>query len=299
MSPPSFPDSEPPVVVPAHLAAALRQFAEYVAPITTFFQSEGWQRFVDGVRRMLEHPVWGEVAELAARAHALPPNLEGIRPLALVGMKSLAEEGITLYAVPRSATARRLLLAETPQARRRVLGECFNSILDDCEEQLAGCSKLELAPYARIATRAIAAAKDGHAEAAQALAANVVDTLLVQRYGWTRSRALTSHTKTTSDDLWSQLAVAEYMVIAPIYASYMAYWPGKGQPVPHRFARHVTTHHALPRQFSRRNAAQVLMQATSLIVLFAGELRAGDSATPVESAWHTDRPSRGPVASAD
>jgi len=273
-------DELPPVVVPAHLTAALTQFAGYVSPIATLV-SEGWQRFVDGFRRVLEHPVWAEIADLATRAHALPPNLQEIRGLALVGTQCLAEEGITIYAVPRAATARRLLLAETPQARRRVLGDCFHSILDDCEAELGRCNRMELVPYARITSRAIAAARDGHTEAAQALGANVVDSLLAQRYGWRRSRDLTNHTKTTSVELLSQLAVAEYMVIAPIYASYMAYWPGGGQPVPHRFARHVTTHHAIPRQFSRRNVAQVLMQATSLIALFSGELRVGGAATRV------------------
>lgn len=275
MTSPRGDDELPPVVVPDHLTAALARFAEYLSPIAAYFRSEGWQRFVDGFRRMLEHPMWGAVAELAARAQALPPNLEGIRSLALVGTECLAAEGITIYAVPRTATARRLLIAETPQARRRVLGDAFHSILEDCEAELGRCNTAELVPYVRITSRAIAAARDGHTEAAQALGANVVDSLLAHRYGWRQSRDLTNHKKTTSDKLRSQHAVAEYMVLAPIHASYVAYWPGSGQPVPHQFARHVTTHHAIPRQFSRRNVAQVLMQATSLIALLSGELRGG------------------------
>lgn len=195
-----------------------------------------------------------------------------MRALALSATEQLAAEGITVYAVPRAAIARRLLTARTSQARRRVLGDAFAAILDDCDLQLSRCAIAELGPYIRTTARAIAAARAGHVEAAQALGANVVDSLLVYRYGWRKSRELTNHARISSVDLRNQLTVDEYLVLAPIHASYVAYWPGRGLPVPHQFARHVTTHHAVPRQFSRRNAAQVLMQATSLLALLAREL---------------------------
>lgn len=288
MATPSGEEERPVVAVPEPFAAGLSRLGRSLTPVVNFFRSEGWRRFVDGFQRMLEHPVWGQVAQLIERASLLPPNLEGIRALTLVRTEQLASEGVTIYVVPRTATARRLLLADTPAARRAVLGERYASILDDCDNTLVKHGRGALSPYARLVRRAIDAARDGHTEAAQALGANLVDSLLVHRYGWSRSRDLTSHKKTTSDDLLSRFAVAEYMVLAPIRASYAAYWAGSGDPVPRNFSRHVTAHHAAPRQFSRRNVAQVVMQATALIALTAAELDADSTTRQADADSHAD-----------
>lgn len=270
MTSPDGDDDTPAVATGPALAAAVVGVAQYLSPMINFLRSDSWQRFTDGFRRFVEHPAWGLVAGLIERAYSLPPNLETIRTLTLVGTERLALEGITIYRVPRTSTARRLLLAETRQARRQILGQAFASILDDCEGVLAQCDSEPTEQSVVMVRRAIAAARDGHTEAAQALGANIVDSLLVHAYGWRPSRDLTNHKKTTSETLRAQYAVAQYMVLAPIHASYMTYWGGT-EPVPRAFSRNATAHHAVPRQFSKRNVAQVLMQATSLIALLNDE----------------------------
>ena len=108
----------------------------------------------------------------------LPSNVAGLDHVTIMDVIDVAEDGITLYLVPREATAEALITAGDVAARRAVLGRSFESILDDCDAVLDRCVAADTRGTVVFTRAAIAAARAGHTEAAQALAANVLDSAI-------------------------------------------------------------------------------------------------------------------------
>src|SRR5665647_1891862 len=122
-------------------------------------------------------PVTDHFAELfkGFQRIGLPSNVAGLDHVTIMDVIDVAEDGITLYLVPREATAEALITAGDVAARRAVLGRSFESILDDCDAVLDRCVAADTRGTVVFTRAAIAAARAGHTEAAQALAANVLD----------------------------------------------------------------------------------------------------------------------------
>jgi hypothetical protein len=197
-------------------------------------------------------------------ASLFPANLALVTDVELDDIDRLGQEGITVYCVPRAEIVRRLLDAADRPGRRRVLGEEFDRILDDCDRVLDMCVAESTRRPVPLLRAAITAARAGHVAPAQALATNTLDTLLQQAFSKKERIALTAHTQgrpSELDDLQIRLA----WVMVPIWWSYRQFQGHAGVPAPAIFSRHATVHGVSPRQFSRRNAVQATMLATSLI----------------------------------
>lgn len=195
-------------------------------------------------------------------AAALPANLAGIKNISFNRIEQLADEGITLYMVPRGAIAKKLLNADSPQAGRNILGRHMPIILDDCEAVLNRSVSTKTMKETAFTRKAVNAARSGHTEAAQALAANTIDTLLIQTFGWKTSRSITKQTPARREDLRKE-SVRYFMTMAPIWSAYQEFWGN--DPTPTTFSRHATAHAVGPRQFSQRSTIQAIMLATAFI----------------------------------
>lgn len=58
------------------------------------------------------------------------------------------------------------------------------------------------------------------------------------------------------------------MAFAPMWQTYQQFWVTDGDAIPTTFSRNATAHAVSRRQFSRSNAVQALMFATSLLYFF-------------------------------
>lgn len=179
------------------------------------------------------------------------PDIDTLNALVL-------EEGIPLAWVPNSDTLTLLLEAPDARARRQIIGRRWRGITNDCEEALAHLTSragLERATFIRAV---IAAHRDGHHAAAQALATNIVDTVV---------NDLPQHFprhKNKRPDL-ADRPVLEALVLGAVWSAYGSYHRGM-DPVPQTFRRHATAHGVSARQYSRVNATFAVMCATSVAI---------------------------------
>lgn len=205
----------------------------------------------------------------------LPPNLSALETVSFIQLDRLAaQEGITLYSVPRPDIAARLLAAPDATRRRAILGASIEPILDDCEAVLDQCvssATVGVLPLLRAASRAIRA---GHHEAGQALAANVLDTLMQQAFSQANRKRLTWHPRRPEDPARpaeiEELKIRAGLALLPVWWAYRPFNGYGDAPAPTAFSRHATVHGVSGRQFSRRNAVQATMLATGLCAYLNG-----------------------------
>lgn len=198
----------------------------------------------------------------------LPPNLASISGVSFESIATVVEDGIPLYRVPRKSIAASLLSAPDGVARRAILGRNFAKILDDCDDTLDLCVDSETRDGVLFTRSAISAARAGHCEAAQALAANTLDTLISTQLS-TRSDVTRKHFK---GHAWIEreelddLQVRWFLVALPIWHAHRKFSGGTtGSGIPRNYNRHATVHGVSRRQFSKRNTLTALMANTAFV----------------------------------
>jgi hypothetical protein len=105
---------------------------------------------------------------------------------------------------------------------------------------------------------------------AQALAANLLETILRQHFdtvaykALTTNRYLTDGKKMTIDDQFLWWVLTFY----PVWWAYSKYYCDRGDSVPSFFDRHASVHTVSKTQYTRANAVHGLMLVTSLTKYF-------------------------------
>src|SRR5690606_28363098 len=123
----------------------------------------------------------------AMRAAFYSPNLRAIGSLDFRDVDTVVmTDGIPLYGLPRTTTAEALIRAESASKRRDIIGRRWKTISADCREAVLSCSSKPVGPYLPFALAALDALDAGHTEAAQALAASLVDTIVTGYFGTDR-----------------------------------------------------------------------------------------------------------------
>ncbi|RMI13238.1 hypothetical protein [Cellulomonas triticagri] len=245
----------------SNLAEGLRWFGESVAPLA---------RVVSAALPTVKETLAGlqEIAE-SWRRRSFPPNVVDLPELRMDALVALSDEGITVWTVPRPAIAARLLSADSPQARRRVLGQSWRPILKDCADEAAKAVASDHVDLARLLEQAIRAVQAGHTAAGQALAASVLDALLSTTFVESYRRDLVRHPrgnpKAKVMNHFDELTIGEAMVLRPIWFAYRPQDTHEQRAASSAFARHATAHHIHGRQVSRRNAVQAIMLGTALL----------------------------------
>jgi len=194
-----------------------------------------------------------------------PPNIRNIEGLSLEQVDAVVMgDGIPLFGVPRSNIARSLLHARDAAARRAIIGRRWQELTDDCDVFLAQGVVPELDSDRSFARRAVRALRDGHSDAAQALAANLLDTILRKHFALDRVVLVPSNRVKTPVG-YEDFIVRKYVAVAPVWSAYQRYDPQGLDGIPRRFARHASAHAVSRAQFSRRNAVQAAMLVSSLL----------------------------------
>lgn len=221
-------------------------------------QREQWEKLFDALRTIAEK--------------TLPPNWLGVDNLDLSGIKPiLLEEGLPLVWVPGQSTLRAILAAPDARSRRRVLGRRWKHVLDDCETVLDDVNHSTLMQHVPFAKEVASALRAGHVTAAQALGANLLDSIMRCNFSKNSVRQITKNKKGDQFDLDAyKLRVA--CTLGPVWRAYAEYWQDKGDAIPRSFGRHPSAHAVSRIQYSRINALTALMLVTSLLRLLDSEL---------------------------
>ncbi|MFC7963218.1 hypothetical protein [Streptomyces cinereoruber] len=161
-----------------------------------------------------------------------------------------------------------------PSFRRRIIGQRWKGIVNDCETVLEGVGHPAIRDARSFALDAVHALRAGHTSAAQALGANLLDSLLQRHFNEaTRVRLTKNDFKTKGikfklDDYKFKVACT----FAPVWYAHAKYFPKNGDPIPRIFGRHPSAHGVSRTQYSRINAVYALMLVTSVIKFFDTEL---------------------------
>lgn len=202
----------------------------------------------------------------------VPPNWLGVRGLDQIETLAL-DEGLALAWVPPSDILNALIAAPSKQARRRILGRRWKRVVAACREAIETASSDEVVQYRGFARNVIDMLVDRHPEGAQALAANLLDTMLRETLDNSSVRQVTDQRERLSMD---DLPLRAAMVFGGIWGSHTEFWRSRGDAIPRGFSRHGSVHAVSRVQYSRINALIALMHVTSYIML----LDSGDLSKP-------------------
>lgn len=198
----------------------------------------------------------------------LPPNWRGVRGMSQLETL-LLDEGLALAWVPPADILNALLAASSKQERRRILGRRWKRVVAACRESIESASEAEFAQYRGFALNVIKMLEEGHSEGAQALAANLLDTMLRETLDGPSHREVTNQRNRLSID---DLPMRAAMVFGGIWGSHTEFWQSRGDSIPREFTRHGSAHAVSRLQYSRINAVIALMHVTAYIML----LESGD-----------------------
>ena len=250
----------------AEMAAAVARFRDEHGHDLVEDPAQGWEppeswgparRVLGGIVQAL---TTGFVHAGLAVVEALPPNWPPevtLHDLAVLE-RVAAQEGVPVAWVPRSRLLRGVVDAGDAGSRLELLDGAAETVAQDCRVALAESTGGGADELAALAGRAADALGDGHAEAAQALAAAVLDTAVA---------ALV--TRAARNDAASPLrdrplaALRTAIALAPLNAAFATY--PRGGPVPATFNRHASVHAAGRPQYRPGNAAVAVMLVTSVL----------------------------------
>lgn len=199
----------------------------------------------------------------------LPPNWRGVRGVNQLETL-LLDEGLALAWVPPADILNVLLAAPSKQERRRILGRRWKRVVAACRESIESASATDFAQYRGFALNVTKMLEDGYSEGAQALAANLLDTMLRETLdGPSRKEVTDQRNRLSIDDLPMRAA----MVFGGIWGSHTEFWQSRGDAIPREFSRHGSAHAVSRVQYSRINAVIALMHVTAYIMLLdSGDL---------------------------
>lgn len=187
-----------------------------------------------------------------------PPDIEITDAFAI-----LQNEGLPLVWVPRQSIVEKMLAMPNKAARVELLRSKRAEIIRDCEEVLADISHGKLLGQLPLVKKALEAYKDGHDEAAQALAVLASDTAVwdITQVGYKKMRRLVSFDLATTSYRRMRLEAA----LAPAQQFYTEWDRDKGEIPPEDLSRHVTVHKADTDHYTPANALIAVLLATSVM----------------------------------
>ncbi|MBF6085204.1 hypothetical protein IU485_27910 [Nocardia cyriacigeorgica] len=182
-----------------------------------------------------------------------------------VAQQIVEADGIPIVYVPRADIVAELVEQPDRAGRVCVILARVADIADDCMKALEEPITVELECLRPLLRKAVAALKDGHGESAQALAVNLVDTLLRNVH---RNRTVAAQRCVVKNIVASQVSkqLRYDLGVAPIVRLWTEWDVASPHPRPAEPSRHVTIHNAHPDHYTPENAVICVMIATSLIL---------------------------------
>ena len=202
----------------------------------------------------------------------LPPNWKGVRIPDFETIEMiLLYEGIPLAWVPGPQILQAILDAPDATARRLIISRRWKRLVSDCEASIGEVSHPGLLDHQSYAMDVVRALRDGHTSAAQALAANLLDSVLRRQIDKDEFKVVTRNRKNEDPLDMDDYRIRAALTFAPVWRAYAEYWESGGDPIPRTFGRHPSAHAVSRTQYSRINAVIGLMLVTSLLRLVDSE----------------------------
>ena len=202
------------------------------------------------------------VALLEGLRRKLPPNWNDAVDLEQT-LDVILKDGIPLVWVPRAEVIVAVLAADDRAARVAVLVDALLDVADDCDAVLAEVDHATLSGQVPLARRGVTALREGHHEAAQALAVVVTETAVARALG--RDYKKVKEQVLFDPDLVAFTRLRLRAALAPIAAFYTTWWPSSGDPRPKALSRHVSVHQADEEHYTVANALIAVMLAASVL----------------------------------
>lgn len=241
----------------------LKDFAKFVRPPLEQFAAFG-KTYESTFKKLL--PSFERIAEALRRS--MPSNWPERVGDADRIVDLMKRTGLPLAWVPRADIVEALVQAEDDDARFTILLEHRDEILEDIEGCLAEVDGVELRDERAAGERALAAFKDGHPEAAQALAAAAVTSAVEKQFG----KKLAAVRKEYTDRDPMQASIFRFSLVATLvmFANQaLALFEPHEDQIPARFNRHASLHRVSPIQYTEKNSLVGLMLVASLLRGFA------------------------------
>ncbi|UGQ15192.1 hypothetical protein LO772_17460 [Yinghuangia sp. ASG 101] len=261
------------------LAYINRQIAEFSAFNASIYKAFNFTSSTLGILSDIvnQQTQWQQIFESLAklRRSQYPDNWdEEIDPTISELEPIVIDEGIPLMWVPGPKVVRALLDAPDASSRRRIISRRWRGIVSDCETVLQAIEHPKLKHDCKYALDCVDVLRQGPPSAAQALAANLLDSVMRRCFKDADRMKLTKNTfkkngiKFELDDYKFRAA----MTFAPVWHAHAEYWPKKGDKIPRVYGRHPSAHAVGPQQYSRVNAVYGLMLVTSVLKFMDGNL---------------------------
>lgn len=225
----------------------------------------------------LQRDQFAGIIETAQRAMAamLPPNWRDSDVHLPANLEVLLlDEGLALAWIPPAPVLTKLFQATSAGERREVIRTHWRSISSACINELSSIESPGLAEHVEFALEAAQVFRSGRHRSAQALSANLLDTILRENFDSKDRKSITGQKVRMDID---EYPVRVAIVLGGIWGSFGEFWPSQGDKVPRRFSRHGSAHGVSRRQYSRTNSLLALMHVVSLLRLLDTDLRQDSS----------------------
>lgn len=200
-----------------------------------------------------------------------PPNMRHVEGVTFEKIEEIVlDEGLALAWVPDRRTVELLFAADNKAERRKIIGRRWKTATAACRSVLDEIDSEELSKYTQFAEKSLHALETGQPEAAQALSANLLDTILRETLNGSDRKMVTDQRQRLDLD---ELPFRSSIVLGGIWGSHTQFWQNRGDKIPRAFSRHASAHGVSPRQYSRVNSVIALMHVVSLLKLIdSGDL---------------------------
>ena len=220
--------------------------------------------------------VLAEAAQEAFQA-ALPPNWNEPAielPDTDTLERLLLDEGLPLAWLPHNTVLSDLLGSTTRDDRLAVIEAAAESIVEGAATELARLTSDETREWRPFAIEAAVSMQSGRWNSGQALATNLLDTLVIRFIRSSAPSALRRSERPGSlgsavpgAGTIDQRNVRALIVALGIWGAYSNYPPGDFTNIPTHFTRHASVHGVSVAQYNKTNAVIVLMHVVALLCL--------------------------------
>jgi hypothetical protein len=178
--------------------------------------------------------------------------------------KIVLDDGLPLVWVPRAELVREVVDAQDREARVAVLRRHVSELMEDCRSVLQKKPLPTLAGQQTLAKRCVEVLEQGHHEAAQALAAVVIDTAVFRKLPGSSYAEVRKAVHFDPDRVpYEYFRVRA--ALAPIERFFIKWYPDSGLPPPDALSRHVSIHHADPGHYTPENSLIAVLIACSVL----------------------------------
>ena len=183
----------------------------------------------------------------------------------------LLDEGLALLWVVEPELRVQIFSAQSKFARLHILSDHQESIVDHCCELLEDIDQPDLAEWRDFAVEVASALRSGYTAAAQALAVNLIDTMLIENFTYQGKGQKMSHgtpSHSTRFNIDAEKEIEQGIVYGGLWGMFLPFHSDSKDAIPHQLSRHATAHAVSKRQYRRVNSLIAFMHAVDYLCLW-------------------------------